>query len=89
MVSLSRTKVTIYDIAREAGVSAATVTRVLNGSASVREDTRTKVQQIIDAHGYAPSSVAQDLGSGSSKTIGIILPSIRNPYYAELVSARG
>jgi DNA-binding LacI/PurR family transcriptional regulator len=85
--SLSRSKVTIYDIAREAGVSAATVTRVLNGSASVREETRRKVQQIIDAHGYAPSSVAQALGSGSSKIIGIILPSIRNPYYAELVSA--
>ena len=80
-------KVTIYDIAREAGVSAATVTRVLNGSSSVREATRLKVRGIIDAHGYAPSSVAQDLGSGNTKTIGIILPGIRNPYYAELVSA--
>ena len=48
-------KVTIYDIAREAGVSAATVTRVLNGSSSVREATRLKVRGIIDAHGYAPS----------------------------------
>lgn len=82
-----RKKVTIYDIAREAGVSAATVTRVLNGSSSVREATRQKVRQVIDAHGYAPSSVAQDLGSGNTRTIGIILPGIRNPYYAELVSA--
>ena len=85
--TLANGKVTIYDIAREAGVSAATVTRVLNGSASVREETRRKVQQVIDAHGYAPSSVAQDLGSGNTKTIGVILPSIRNPYYAALVSA--
>ena len=80
-------KITIYDIAREAGVSAATVTRVLNGSSSVREATRQKVQHSIDAHGYAPSSVAQDLGSGNTKTIGVILPSIRNPYFAALVSA--
>ena len=85
--SLSRKRVTIYDIAREAGVSAATVTRVLNGADSVRAETREKVQQIIDAHGYAPSTVAQDLGSGSTKTIGIILPGIQNPYYAALVSA--
>ena len=80
-------KATIYDIAREAGVSAATVTRVLNGSPNVRPATREKVQQVIDARGYAPSTAARDLGSGSSKAIGIILPGIRNPYYAALVSA--
>ncbi len=84
-MSLKRT--TIYDIAREAGVSAATVTRVLNRSSSVQENTRQKVQRVIDAHGYAPSTMAQDLGSGKTKTFGVILPSIRNPYYAELVSA--
>ncbi len=80
-------KATIYDIAREAGVSAATVTRVINHSPKVREATRERVQQVIDAHGYAPSSLAQELGSGASRVIGIILPNIRNPYYAALVSA--
>ena len=84
---MSPKKVTIYDIAREAGVSAATVTRVLNGSIRVRESTRQKVQQVIDTHGYMPNSVAQDLGSGNTRTIGVILPSIRNPYFAALVSA--
>ena len=59
--------VTIYDIAREAGVSAATVTRVINHSPSVREATRQKVQQVIDARGYTPSVLAQDLGSGSAR----------------------
>ena len=78
---------TIYDIAREAGVSAATVTRVLKDSPSVREDTRKKVREVIDAYGYSPSSVAQDLGSGNTKTIGVILPSLRNPYFDVLVSA--
>lgn len=84
---MERKRATIYDIAREAGVSSATVTRVINHSPSVRESTRERVQQVIDAHGYAPSSLAQELGSGSARTIGIILPSIRNPYYAALVSA--
>ena len=84
---MTRKGTTIYDIAREAGVSAATVTRVLNGSPSVREATRTQVQRVIDLHGYAPSSVAQDLGSGSTKMLGIILPDIRNPYFAALVSS--
>jgi len=87
LVRMSQKRATIYDIAREAGVSAATVTRVLNGSSSVREATRSKVQQVIDLHGYAPSSVAQDLGNGSTKMLGIILPDIRNPYFAALVSA--
>ncbi|MCR4875706.1 MAG: LacI family transcriptional regulator [Clostridiales bacterium] len=84
---MTQKRTTIYDIAREAGVSAATVTRVLNGSARVRENTREKVQQIIDHHGYAPSSVAQDLGSGNTRTLGVILPDIRNPYFAALVSS--
>ena len=85
--SMEHKKATIYDIAKEAGVSAATVTRVINHSPSVREATRQKVQQVIDARGYMPSSLAQDLGTGSARIIGIILPSIRNPYYADLVSA--
>ena len=72
---MTRKRATIYDIAREAGVSAATVTRVLNGSASVREATRIRVQRVIDSHGYTPSTVAQNLGSGNTRTLGIILPS--------------
>ena len=84
---MTRKRATIYDIAREAGVSAATVTRVLNGSASVREATRIRVQRVIDSHGYTPSTVAQNLGSGNTRTLGIILPGIRNPYFADLVSA--
>ena len=87
ILPMDEKKATIYDIAREAGVSAATVTRVINRFPGVREATREKVQRVIDAHGYAPSSLAQDLGSGKSRTIGIILPGIRNPYFAELVDA--
>ena len=49
---------TIYDIARKAGVSIATVSRVLNGG-NVKEETRNKVQQVLDTCDYHPSQVAQ------------------------------
>ena len=57
-------KATIYDIAREAGVSTATVTRVVRGDSNVRDATREKVQRVIDAHAYAPSASAQHLEDG-------------------------
>ena len=79
--------VTIYDIAREAGVSTATVTRVASGQRNVRPQTREKVQRVINKYGYAPSAIARGLENGQSKTIGIILPEIVNPYFAALFSA--
>ena len=53
-------KVTIYDIAREAGVSTATVTRVTSGDPRVTASTREKVQLVTDAHAYTPSAAARD-----------------------------
>lgn len=79
-------KMTIYDIAKEAGVSTATVTRVVSGHHSVRATTRERVQQVIDKYGYTPSAIARDLENGQNKTIGIILPEIVNPYFAQLFS---
>lgn len=80
-------KVTIYDIAKEAGVSTATVTRVMSGHPSVRFTTRQRVQNVIDLHGYTPSSIARELEQGQNKTLGVILPEIVNPYFARLFSA--
>ena len=77
-------KITIYDIAREAGVSTATVTRVLSGHPSVRADTRERVQRIIDAHAYTPSASARDLEGRSTRTIGIVMPPVINPYFTRL-----
>ena len=54
-------KMNIYDIAKKANVSPATVSRVLNGNQSVREKTRKKVQQIIDESNYVPNSLARSL----------------------------
>ena len=80
-------KITIYDIAREAGVSTATVTRVLSGHPSVRADTRERVQRIIDAHVYTPSASARDLEGRSTRTIGIVMPPVINPYFTRLYNA--
>ncbi|MDO5298577.1 MAG: LacI family DNA-binding transcriptional regulator [Clostridia bacterium] len=76
--------VTIYDIAREAGVSTATVTRVVSGHPSVKAETRDRVQRIIDAHAYAPSAAARDLERGQTHTIGIVMPAVTNPYFTRI-----
>lgn len=80
-------KTTIYDIAREAGVSTATVTRVLAGHPGVRAATRQRVQRVIDAHAYVPSSAASTLESGQARTLGIVLPQLNNPYFARIYIA--
>ena len=77
-------KATIYDIAREAGVSTATVTRVVRGDPGVREATREKVQRVIDRNAYAPSMSAQNLESGRSKALAVVVPSISNLYFARI-----
>ena len=74
--------VTIYDIASEAGVSIATVSRVLRGEANVSESTRKKVQDVIDRRNYRPSSIARGLTSKTTHSLGIILPKLLNPHYA-------
>ncbi len=77
-------KVTIYDIAREAGVSTATVTRVVAGHPSVKAATREKVQRVIDAHAYSPSASAQHLEGGQTRTLAMIMPGVQNPYFARI-----
>ena len=80
-------KATIYDIAREAGVSTATVTRVVRGDPGVREATRQRVQQVIDRHAYTPNVSAQNLESGRSRTLAIVLPVVSNLYFNRLFDA--
>ena len=79
--------ITIYDIAEEAGVSASTVSRVLNGSASVRKEKREKIQQIIEKYNFKPNALAKGLSDTATKNIGIIAADIRNPYYSALFVA--
>jgi LacI family transcriptional regulator len=67
-------QLTIEDIARLAGVSRSTVSRVLNNQPSVRPAVRDRVQEVITAHGYAPQAAARQLVSQRTRTIGLILP---------------
>lgn len=80
-------KVTIYDIAREAGVSTATVTRVTSGDARVKPATREKVQRVIDQYAYTPSAAARDLERGQTHSLAIVLPQIINPYFTRMFDA--
>ncbi|MGN7410475.1 MULTISPECIES: catabolite control protein A [unclassified Sporosarcina] len=76
--------VTIYDVAREANVSMATVSRVVNGNPNVKPATRKKVTACIERLGYRPNAVARGLASRKTTTIGVIVPDISKSYYAEL-----
>ena len=74
--------ITIYDIASDAGVSIATVSRVLRGESNVSEATRKKVLEVIDRRNYRPSSIARGMTSKTTHSLGIILPKLLNPHYA-------
>ena len=79
--------VTIYDVAREARVSMATVSRVVNGNQNVKPETRNKVNEVIKKLNYRPNAVARGLASKRTPTVGVIIPDISNVYYSQL--ARG
>ncbi|AUS09674.1 catabolite control protein A [Laceyella sacchari] len=76
--------ITIYDVAREAGVSMATVSRVVNGNPNVKPVTRKKVLDVIRQLGYRPNAVARGLASKKTTTVGVVIPDISNTFYAEL-----
>jgi len=77
---------TIYEVSKLAGVSLATVSRVVNGSANVRQATREKVEVAMKELGYRPNSVAQSLASNRSNSIGIVVAELGGPFYGELLS---
>jgi LacI family transcriptional regulator len=78
-------KVTIADIAKTAGVSRSTVSRVITNNPNVKPDTREKIQSIIDSYKYKPSSLARGLAVGKINVIALIIGDIRNPFYSEMV----
>ena len=75
----------IYDVSERAGVSIATVSRVLNGNPNVREQTRSKVLAIMDELGYTPNVFARGLGLNTMKTIGIMCSDSSDPYLANAI----
>jgi DNA-binding LacI/PurR family transcriptional regulator len=78
--------VNINDIARLAGVSKATISRVLSRSPHVNESTRKRIQKIIDDNGFEPSHLARNLSRQKSQTIGIVIEDIANPFFISISS---
>jgi LacI family transcriptional regulator len=77
---------TVYDVARVAGVSIKTVSRVVNRSPGVSDKTRSLVLDVVEELGYVVNPAARSLVTGNSSTIGVIVDSIADPFFASLVS---
>jgi LacI family transcriptional regulator len=76
---------TIRDVAREAGVSIATVSRVFNGSRSVSEEARRRVQEAATALGYWPNRAARSLTTNQSHALGVLLPDLYGEFFSEVI----
>ncbi|OAU90199.1 catabolite control protein A, partial [Lacticaseibacillus rhamnosus] len=84
---MEKQTITIYDVAREANVSMATVSRVVNGNPNVKPATRKKVLEVIERLDYRPNAVARGLASKKTTTVGVIIPDVTNMFFSSL--ARG
>ncbi len=80
-------KISIVEVAADAGVSVTTVSHALSGKRAVSESTRTKVMASIDRLNYRPSVLAQGLRSQRTQTVGLLIADITNPYYPAVARA--
>ena len=78
--------VNIQDIAREAGVGKATVSRVINGKGYVSKETAAKIRSVMDRYHYQPSALARSLSRRESDAIGLIIPEANNPFFSGLLT---
>ena len=83
--SIPPTRATLVDVAKLVGVSIQTVSAVVNDKPGISEPTRARVRQAVDKLNYHPNILASSLRAGKSFTIGVIVPSITNPYFPEFV----
>jgi len=79
--------VTIRDVAQRAGVSTATVSRIMSGASASRPATVAAVRDAAEALGYRPSSIARSLKTRTTHTLGLIVTDVHNPFFPELVRA--
>ena len=80
---------TIKDIARIAGVSVSTVSRVLNNHPDVSEAAKEKVLEVVEKYNYIPNTSARELGKSSSDNIGVVVRGMSNPFYTDIIAAIG
>ncbi len=85
---MAASHLTLKDIAREAGVSVATLDRVLHGRAGVREDTARRVRETIDRHGFRPSAAAAELARGRSSRFAFVMPEGSNVFMQAIARQR-
>lgn len=78
--------ITIKDVARELGVSYSSISRALNGKEGVSKETRDKILEAAERMGYQPNDLARGLVNKISKTVGVIIPDINNPFFGEIVA---
>ena len=78
--------VNIQDIAREAGVGKATVSRVINGKGYVSRETAAKIRAVMERYHYQPSALARSLSKQESDAIGLIIPEANNPFFSGLLT---
>src|SRR6185436_8026187 len=76
---------TIKDVAREAGVSVATVSRVLNDKGPIRPETRQRIQEVAARLGYAPDAAARSLSTRKTGTVGVLLPDLYGEFFSEVI----
>jgi LacI family transcriptional regulator len=84
--SIQSARLTIRDIAELAGVSIATVSRVVNGRGEVSSETRNVVERVVREHGYSPNRSARRLSSGRTGLVGVTLPLIAPAYFSAIVA---
>jgi len=82
---MNKPKVTIHEVAREAGVSVSTVSRTINGTAYVAPEKRVAVEAALERLGFQPNYLARTLISGRSMSVGILAEDIVSPYYADVI----
>lgn len=80
-------KVTLREVAKEAGVSVATTSYILNNQRSFSEETKARVQKAVDKLQYRPNYSAQVVRTGKTKSIGLVLPNLQNPFFPEFAKA--
>jgi LacI family transcriptional regulator len=84
---MGRKRVTIEDVARAAGVSRQTVSRAINDLGEISQQTRVRVLRIAEEMSYRPSSIARGLATRRTRTLGLVIPDVANPFFADV--ARG
>ncbi len=88
-VGTMKTKVTLADVASEAGVSTQTVSRAINDKGEISEETRQRVLQVAQRLGFRPNRIARSLVTDQTMILGLIVPDITNPFFSEIALGAG